>query len=47
MDVPVLANQPELIYINCVRMQDVVWKIFPEGWMIATDGELGKSMLSV
>ena len=39
MDVPVLADQQELINISSVRTQDVVWKICRERWMIGTDGE--------
>ena len=46
MDVPVLADQQELIYISCVRTQDVVWKTSQERWMTGTNGEEepGKSM---
>ena len=34
MDVPVLADQQELIYISFVLIQDVVWKICQDrdGW---------------
>ena len=39
MDVPVLANQQELIYTTSVRTQDVVWKTYWEQWMIGTNGE--------
>ena len=36
MDVPMLADQQDLIYINSERIQDVIWKICQERWM---DGE--------
>ena len=39
MDWPVLADQQELIYINCVQTQHVVWKNCRERWMIGTDEE--------
>ena len=32
MDVPVLSNQQELIYINSVWKQDVIWKTCWEQW---------------
>ena len=49
MDVSALADQQELVYINSVQKQDVIWKICQERWMIGIDGkrELGKSVLSV
>ena len=49
MDVPVVADEQECIYISSVRTQDVVWKTCQEQWMIETDGdrESGKAMLSV
>ena len=48
MDVPVLADQQEPIYISSVQTQDVVWKTYQERWMIGTDGkrESGKSKLA-
>ena len=33
MDMPLLANQQELIYIISVQTQDVAWMICQEGWM--------------
>ena len=47
MDMPVLADKQELIYISSVQTQDVVWKTCWEPWMIGMDGlrELGKSVL--
>ena len=39
MDMLLLTDQQELVYINCVRTQDVVWKIFQEQWMIGMDKE--------
>ena len=39
IDVPVLANQQELIYISSVWTQDIIWKTCQEKWMIRTDGE--------
>ena len=47
MDVPVLANQQELIYVSPVWKHDVVWKTLPEA-MNDRDGwsELGKYVLS-
>ena len=39
MDVPVLTDQQELIYISFVRTLDTTWKICREQWMIGTDGE--------
>ena len=49
MDVPVLADQQELIYMYSVLTQDVVWKICQVQWMIGTDGvrDARKSVLSV
>ena len=48
MDVLVLADKQEPIYISFVRTQDLVWKTCQEQWMIGTDGEResGKSVLS-
>ena len=48
MDVPVLADQQELIYVSSVQTQDVIWKTYQERWMIETNSkwELGKSTLS-
>ena len=48
MDVPVLADQQELIYISSVRTQDVVWKTCQEQWMIGMDEEKesGKFVIS-
>ena len=37
MDMPVLVDQQELIYINRVRIQDLVWKTGRERWMIGTN----------
>ena len=39
MDVPVLANQQELIYISSVWTQDVIWKTYWERCMIGMDEE--------
>ena len=39
MDVPVLANQQEIIYISSVWTQDVFWKTYRERWTIETNGE--------
>ena len=39
MNVPVLADQQEVIYISSVRTQDVIWKTCRERRMIGTDGE--------
>ena len=39
MDMAVLANSQELIYISSVQTQNVVWKTCQEQWMIGTDGE--------
>ena len=39
MDVPVLVDQQELIYISCAWTQDVVWKTCQEQWIIETYGE--------
>ena len=39
MDVPVLADQQELIYFSSVRRQEVVLKINRERWMVEMDGE--------
>ena len=39
MDVGVLADQQEHIYISFVQTPDVVWKTCRERWMIGTDGE--------
>ena len=33
MDMLVLADQPELIYINSMQTQDVVWITIRYGWM--------------
>ena len=49
MDVPVLADQQELIYISSVQTQDVVWRTRWEGWgerEREREREFGKSMLS-
>ena len=48
MDVPVLVDQQELIYINSMQTQDVVWKTCRVRWMIGNNGERGseKSVLS-
>ena len=49
MEIPVLADQQELIYISSVQIQNVVWKTCQEWWMIGTDGEResesGKSVM--
>ena len=47
-DVSVLADQRELIYINSVRIRDVVWKTCREWWMIGIEGkrQSGKAVLS-
>ena len=49
MDLPVLADQQELIYINSGRTQVVVLKTWQEESTIRIKGgtELGKSVLSV
>ena len=39
MDMPVLANLQELIYISFMWTQDVVWRTCWEWWMIGVDGE--------
>ena len=48
VDVPVLVDQQEIIYISTVRTKNVVWKTCREQWMIRMDGEraLRKSILS-
>ena len=54
MDVPMLADQQNLIYIILERTQHVSWKICGERWIIGMDGERerekeresGKSVLS-
>ena len=48
IDMPMLADQQEFIYISSVRTQDIVWRTCLEWWMRGTDGEResGKSMLS-
>ena len=38
MDVTVLTDQQELIYISSVETQSVVWKTCREQWMIGMDG---------
>ena len=40
MDLPVLAEQQELIYICSMRTQNVVWMTCRERWVIGTDGEM-------
>ena len=49
MNVPVLVNQQELIYISSVQTQDVVRKTYWTQWIIGMERERdsGKSMLSV
>ena len=47
MDVLMLANQQELIYISSVQTQDVVWKTCLEQWMIRTDGERVREMCAI
>ena len=49
MDVPVLADQQESIYISFVQTQGVVWRTCRERWTIGMDGEkeLGKPVQSV
>ena len=37
MDVSVLVNHQELIYISSVRTQDAIWKTYR--WMIGMDSE--------
>ena len=39
MDVPVLADQQEVIYISSVQTQDLIWKTYWERWMIVTEEE--------
>ena len=39
MDMPVLTDQQELIYISSVQTQDIVWKTCQEQWMKEIDGE--------
>ena len=39
IDMPVLANQQELIYVISGQTQDKVWKTCCVRWMIGTDGE--------
>ena len=47
LDVSVLADQEELIYISFVQTQDAVWKTCRKRWTIGTDEERepGKSVL--
>ena len=47
-DMPVWADQQEIIYISSVQTQDAVWKTCPEWQLIGMKGEResGKSMLS-
>ena len=44
MDVPVLAEQQELIDISSVRNQDVIWKTCRERRMMGTDRECQKNL---
>ena len=54
MDIPVLADQQERMYISSLRTQNVVWKTCREQWTIGMDEERervcvcvsGKSLLS-
>ena len=48
IDVPVLADRQEIIYISSIGTLDVVWKTCREWWMIGTDieEESRKSVLS-
>ena len=39
MDVPMLADRQELIYISSVRTQDVVWNTCRVRWTTGTDEE--------
>ena len=39
MDMPVLADQQELMYVSSVWTLDVVWKTCQEQWMIGMDSE--------
>ena len=39
VDMPVRANQQELIYLSSVRTPGVVWKPCQDRYMIGTDGE--------
>ena len=45
MDVPVLADQQQLIYISSIRTQNVIWKTFLDRWMIGTDRKREKESL--
>ena len=49
MDMTVLVDQQELIYISSVRTQGLVWKTYQKRRMIGTDGEResGEFVLSV
>ena len=46
MDVPVLANQQEIIYFNSVQTQYIVWKSYREQWMIGMERESQENILS-
>ena len=39
MDMSVLADKQELIYIGSVQSQDVVWRTCQKWWMVGMDGE--------
>ena len=49
VDVPVLADLQEFIFIISTQTQDLVWKTCWEQWMIGMDGEResGRFVLSV
>ena len=38
MDMPVLADQQELIYISSVQIEDVIWRSRQERCIIEKDG---------
>ena len=50
MDMPVLSEQQEVIYISSVQTWDVVWKTCRKRWMIGTNSPrergVGKSVQS-
>ena len=39
MDLPLLADQQEHIYISSLRTRGVVWRTWREQWIIRIDGE--------
>ena len=47
MNVPVLTNNLQLIYISSVQTQNVVYKTCRVGWMIGRDGERAREICAV